>query len=83
MSKAAKEVTDEMTKDEFKELVVNIEQVSALGKKIQASRLSERAIILLIQDRIPVQISRSTIRGVLKALPDLERRYLKPKKKSG
>lgn len=81
MKKAAKEVTDEMTKDEFKELVANIEQVSALGKKLKASRLNERAILLLVQGI--VKLPQSHIREVLDALPELERRYLKPKKKRG
>lgn len=81
MNKIAKKVTDEMTEDEFKELVANIEQVSALGKKIKASRLTERAILILIRDST-VGLSMGDIRAVLKVLPELEQRYLKPKSKS-
>lgn len=80
MKKVAKEITDEMTGDEFQELIENIEKITALGKKIQASRLAQRTIILLLHDI--TKLPKSQIRFVLNALPELNTIFLKPKKKS-
>lgn len=56
----------------------HIKKVSDFGKQIAASRLTQRTIVLLIQDQTGV--TRADIERVLYALPNLEAKYLKPKR---
>lgn len=72
-------VEKDIVKDEFEQLVDNIKQISNLGKKISQSRLNERVLVLLLKDA--TGLSRTVICKLLDALPELEKRYLKPLKK--
>lgn len=56
-----------------------IREVSKLGQAIQKSDLEQRAICVLLHDRLPA-VSISNIKAVLNMLPELESTYLKPKK---
>lgn len=70
------EVADEISMS-LEDLAVAIEKMSDLGERINKSRLSERALILLIKDSCAQNLSMSQIRAVLDVLPDLKDRYLK------
>jgi hypothetical protein len=58
----------------------HIERLSKVGLAIQASRLSETAILTLL--RHSTGLYQNQIKQVLDALPDLENRYLKKTKKT-
>ncbi len=64
-------VTPELAFDEIADAVVKL---SELGRQIQSSRLSKRAVLLLLKDMTGV--SMADIEMVLDNLPNLEKRYL-------
>lgn len=68
--------TVEIILEDIAEAIVKI---SELGKIIEKSRLNQRAIVLLIQNI--TKVNRSEITYILNALPQLEKQFLKPKKK--
>jgi hypothetical protein len=53
----------------------SIVALSQFGKKMSASRLRQRAVLLLLKDM--TGISPEKIKKILDALPDLEQQYLK------
>jgi hypothetical protein len=59
-------------------LAQSIADISAGMKKLKASKLNDKALVLLIQDAS--KVSKTDINSVLEALENLERIYLKPKK---
>lgn len=54
-------------------------QIAGAMKKIRESRLSDEAIVALIKDKSGIM--KNTIRVVLNNLEDMEKIWLKPKKK--
>ena len=58
----------------LEDLAHAIEKMSDLGESIKKSRLSERALLILIKDLTGVKMS--DIEHVLDALPRLKERYL-------
>jgi len=61
----------------LEELAKSIEQVAAATRKINNSRLTRKAIVILIQQGITGSISRAAIEAVLDTAADLDRLYLK------
>ena len=59
----------------LEEIAEAIEILSRIGDKLTESRLTERAVVLLIRDASGV--NKGIIRKVLKALPELRTHYLK------
>lgn len=59
-----------------------IVDVAAGAKKLLGSRLTERAVLVLIQDSITPFIGIREIKAVLYAASQLEDRYIKKAKKS-
>lgn len=59
----------------FEALQAEILKLANVGKQIDASRLNQRALILLLHDT--TKIPKSHIMYVLNALPLLEKKYLK------
>lgn len=78
-------MTTKTEKPEPKLTVEQIEEavvlVAAGAKKLLGSRLTERAVTLLIHDAIPANLrpTRAQIATVLTTAADLEKRYLKKK----
>lgn len=63
-------------------LAKSIVQVAEGFKRVQASQLGERALIVLLQDGIGASnITKGQIQLVLEALPRLKAWYVKPYKK--
>ncbi len=60
-------------------LAKSIIEISASMRRIEASRLSRRAIVALIQN--DVGMNKGAIETVIDSLTNLEQNYLKPKKK--
>lgn len=58
-------------------LAQSIEAIAAAMKKISATRLTRRALILLIAE--DAKVNRGDVSRVLDSLEQLERTYLKPK----
>jgi hypothetical protein len=56
----------------------SIVDIAAAMKKINATRLTRRAIVVLIQSRVAT--SQAVINMVLDNLADLEKNFLKPRK---
>lgn len=74
-----KDIPDEIEKEyPIAELERAIAGISKIGKRLKDSRLTDRAIILLIADM--TGLGKGTIRRILNALPGLEAAFLKPKK---
>jgi hypothetical protein len=69
--------TDEEVPEELniEELAKAIEQLDAVGKKLKNSRLADRTIVLLLHDM--TKLSKTQIKKVLDALPELKATYLK------
>ena len=65
--------------DSLEALADNVAVISEIGKMIKKSRLTEYAIVLLIQ-HCTTGVNQTQIRTVLSALPRLEEEYLKKKK---
>lgn len=65
----------------LEELADNIKKFADLSKKLNDSKLNEKAILLLIQDQ--TKLPYHTIKKVLTALPNLEKAYLKKENKNG
>lgn len=59
----------------FEVMAQSIKNLAELGKKIKASKLSQRAVLVLLRDMTGE--SMETIRKILDSLPELEKRYLK------
>ena len=60
---------------QFEVLQAEILKLSNVGKQIENSRLTQRAIILLLHDL--TKVPRAHIKYILNALPALEGKYLK------
>lgn len=56
-------------------LATHIAKLAEVGKQLKESRLSQRAIVLLLNDA--TGIGKPAIAQILEAIPDLKRRYLK------
>ena len=65
----------------LEELAVAIEKMSDLGERLTNSRLTKRAVEILVKDLCPPSVRMSDIREVLSALPRLKDHYLKKVKK--
>ena len=63
-------------------LASEIVKVSRAAQALLASRLNQRAVILLIQELAPGKIPQRTIEAVLYAAAGLERAYVKPAPKA-
>lgn len=74
-----KQKTVEVLEENLEALADNVAVISEIGKMIEKSRLTEHAIILLIQNST-TGVNQTQIRTVLNALPKLEQEYLKKKK---
>ncbi len=61
--------------ESLKAMADNIAAISEMGKAIKDSRLGRRAVLLLLNDMTGV--SMINIESVLKALPELEKTFLK------
>lgn len=74
--------TDEENPMPIELIAESIAQVSDAFKKIKESSLTERAIVLLLNDMIPSRygVGIKEIEAVLKYAPLLKDIYLKPKK---
>jgi hypothetical protein len=66
----------ELTQDElFEPIVTAIQDVADAVKKMQASKVKERVILLLIRDQTNLPLT--DIRSVLNAAANLKAKYLK------
>jgi len=63
----------------FEIIQESIVRLSQLGKNIKKSRLTDRAVVLLIKDMTDAPMV--WIRKVLNAIPELEKTYIKESKK--
>ena len=69
-------MSKEITRDEmFAPIITAIEDVAEAFKKLQASKVKERVILLLIRDQ--TNLSLSDIQQVLNAAANLKSKYLK------
>lgn len=59
----------------LEDMAEHIAKLSKLGKEFMNSRLKHRTVVLLLHDL--TGISKTNIVNVLKALPDLEKEFLK------
>lgn len=67
---------NEITQDEmFEPIVTAIQEVSDAFKKLQASKVKERVILLLIRDQTNLPLT--DIQQVLNAAANLKSKYLK------
>lgn len=70
-------MSKEITRDEmFEPIVTAIQEVSDAFKKLQASKVKERVILLLIRDQ--TNLGLSEIQAVINAAANLKAKYLKP-----
>jgi hypothetical protein len=70
-------MSKEITQDEmFEPIVTAIQEVSDVFKKLQASKVKERVILLLIRDSTNLPLT--DIQQVLNAASQLKSKYLKP-----
>lgn len=71
-------MTKDITKDDlFEPIIISIQEVADAFNKIKNSKLSEKAILLLIKDACGVPMHE--IEKVLNAAATLDKRYLKSK----
>ena len=60
----------------FEVMAQSISDISKFAQAVKKSRLNEKAILVLVQHA--TDVSQNTIKAVIDALADLERKYLKP-----
>ena len=60
-------------------LADSIVEIAGAMKKLKDSRLTERAVHVLIKDACPSHIGMTEVKAVLKALNELESLYIKKK----
>ena len=58
-------------------LATSIVAISEAMKRLRGGRLADRALFLLIQDACTVRIGLDTLRKVLDAVGELEKRYVR------
>jgi hypothetical protein len=58
-------------------LATEIVAISQGIKKLRATKLNEKALLILLQHAIPGTIAIKTIKAVIDGLGDLERQYVK------
>lgn len=56
-------------------LATHIREVSRLGKNIERSAMKQETIVILLHES--TRVPKGSIRQILEALPELERKYLK------
>lgn len=76
---AVKVVKDNPKEQPYEVIASAIVNISNAFKAIHKSPLNERAVILLIQEATPGNISRQDIKRVLDAAANLEATYLRKK----